>query len=322
METYDRLPVERQLVRRQNLSLGTWLRSGDPWIWLCATAVGVSMVAVAGLIALIAVKGLEHFWPADVHTIQYHDEWGEYTLVGEIAQRESVSRVLYQEFNPDRTDLPPGDIRRWMIKTGNRKANAPDFRWIDVHLIDSQTQEPDMVVLERTEWGNAYGTIVDIREFGQSIDTSDLWAELQQRVRAASKLRKEATALQERSIDQINYQLERLRLQQRGRELQGKLDNADLEAKREVLLQEYAQHEESLHEIDAMLARDAVIINIAGGIESMIEIRDIVRIWQPNSMSFFTKLGHYVTTIWNFLTQDSREANTEGEFSRRCLGLF
>lgn len=322
METYDRLPIEPGLQRKHSISIRRWFRSGDPWIWLSATAVGVSIVAVVGLITLIAWKGLTHFWPADVHTIEYHDEWDEYVLVGEIAQRESISRDLYQEFNPSDTELPPGSVRRWMMKTGNRKVNAPDFRWIDVHLIESKIQDPDMVVFERSEWGNAYGTIVELRESGQTIAVDDLWSELKRRVQRASSLRNTSEKLQKRSIDQINYQLERLRLQQRKRELRGNFETADLNTKRSELIQEYELHEQSLREIDEKLQRDQVVIRIANGSESIIELRDIERFWRPNSMSFLSKFGHYVSTIWNFLTQDSREANTEGGIFPALFGTI
>lgn len=322
METYDRLPLERGLLRSRSISIRTWFRSGDPWIWLSATAVGVSIVAVVGLVTLIAWKGLAHFWPADVHTIKYQDETGDYVLVGEISQRESVSRDLYQEFNPGHAELPPGNIRRWMFKTGNRKVNAPDFRWIDVHLIDSQIQEQNMVVFERSEWGNAYGTIVELRESGQTLAVDDLWFELKQRVQRAGSLRKASERLQKRSIDQINYQLERLRLQQRKRELRGNFEIADLDAKRSQLIQDYELHEQSLRDIDEKLQRDQVVIRIANGTESVIELGDIVRMWRPNSMSFFSKFAHYVSTTWNFLTQDSREANTEGGIFPALFGTI
>ena len=43
-----------------------WFASGDPWVWLQAGAIGISITAVLGVLLLIAVQGLNHFWPHPV----------------------------------------------------------------------------------------------------------------------------------------------------------------------------------------------------------------------------------------------------------------
>ena len=42
-------------------SLQTWIKSGVPWVWLNAAAVTASITLVAGLLLLIAARGLGHF---------------------------------------------------------------------------------------------------------------------------------------------------------------------------------------------------------------------------------------------------------------------
>ena len=48
-----------------------YFKSGDAWVWLNAGAVAISLIMVAGILGLIAVRGLGHFWPADVMQAQY-----------------------------------------------------------------------------------------------------------------------------------------------------------------------------------------------------------------------------------------------------------
>ena len=56
-------------------------------------------------------------------------------------------------------------ITRVQLKTGNRRADPPDFVWIPDHLItDSTSYRSDAVVFERLEWGNAYGFVDAISE--------------------------------------------------------------------------------------------------------------------------------------------------------------
>ncbi len=44
--------------------LQRWLANGDALIWLNASAIGLLLLLAAGLIGLIAARGLVAFWPA------------------------------------------------------------------------------------------------------------------------------------------------------------------------------------------------------------------------------------------------------------------
>ena len=43
-----------------------YFKSGEAWVWLNAGTVAISLIMVVGILSLIAVRGLGHFWPADV----------------------------------------------------------------------------------------------------------------------------------------------------------------------------------------------------------------------------------------------------------------
>ena len=312
METSEKLPQDSGAFHRQRVGIGSWFKSGDPWIWLTATAVGACIVAVLGLLGLIAFKGLAHFWPADVVTIDYEGDSGRFRVAGEVVQREFIGRDQYLEANSNATAIEGDQVERWMIKSGNRKINAPDFRWVYRHEIVQQRKDRDMIVFERTEWGNAYGKLVDVKEHGQSISFDDPWVELRQRIERVSDLRGQARRIQKGSINRINYRLEKLRLEKRSRELKGVLDHTEIENERERLNAEYVVEEQRLRNIMNQLERDEVVVQIADGRTSTVPLRDIIRAWQPNQMSLWSKLGHYFSSIWIFLSQESREANTEG----------
>jgi phosphate transport system permease protein len=67
-----------------------WFKTGAPWVWLNAAAVSLSLIMVFGLLALIAIRGLGHFWPADVASIRYVEKANEQpiTLAGEIVDQQ------------------------------------------------------------------------------------------------------------------------------------------------------------------------------------------------------------------------------------------
>jgi len=58
-----------------------------------------------------------------------------------------------------------------------------------------------------------------------------------------------------------------------------------------------------------ILVHDNLIID---GKEKILPIFQIVRIYDPNQMGFFKKSGFYITKVWEFVSGEPREANTEG----------
>jgi phosphate transport system permease protein len=48
------------------------------------------------------------------------------------------------------------------------------------------------------------------------------------------------------------------------------------------------------------------------GSEVTVPLEKIVKAWQPNKMSIPNKIGFYAYTLWSFVSEDPREANTEG----------
>ena len=68
-----------------------WVRSGEPMVWANAAAVSICVIAVVGLLLLLAVRGFGHFWPADILHAQvvYGDE--SHAILGERVQHENIS---------------------------------------------------------------------------------------------------------------------------------------------------------------------------------------------------------------------------------------
>ena len=72
-------------------SLNSWVKSGTPWIWMNAGAVSIAVIMTLGLLAIIAVRGLAHFWPADVIVADYSMPGAEMrVLAGEVDHRDVV----------------------------------------------------------------------------------------------------------------------------------------------------------------------------------------------------------------------------------------
>ena len=125
----------------QNIS--KWWKSGSPWIWLNAGAVAISMVTVIGLLTLILVRGLGHFWAADIIEVRYQDSNGAQTMIGELIRKEQVDLKNLGKEASER-----GNGERWLLKTGNRELSA-DFRWIEQANIVSVSTPKELLSLHK-----------------------------------------------------------------------------------------------------------------------------------------------------------------------------
>ena len=299
----------------------TWFASGEPWIWMNAAAVGISITAVVGILGLIAFKGFAHFWPSNVSLIEYRTESGATERVfAEQVQRESlpIGQFLESGGDPSLAEAGAESVDRWLLKTGNRRHNPPDFRWLFVNSIVAQEDPSGVIALERIEWGNAYGLphTLTLDSGSKTLTAGD---ELQQtlidRIDRANGLRDEIDALENGSLNSINYELERLRLAQRKLELDGAQDGEEplaLKAREQTLLEQYKVDETQLRALYVALNQDSLTIRTAANAEIVVPVADILHAWYPNDYSTLQRAGHFLSAIGRFLTEDPREANTEG----------
>ena len=284
----------------------SWWRSGTAFIWLNALAIAISVCAVVGLVALLAVKGLGHFWPSQLVEFEYSEGSSSERVIGEVAGREIAEVYAGEEESPRL-------IERWLIKTGNRRANAPDFRWVERDAISGLRGPTSLAALERTEWGSAYGRVIALHEKGSLLARDDdVWRELDRRIARVRQIRGDALEIESQQIGAINFELERLRLELRRLELEGEGAPLEMQRMERKLQEDYQGLEEQLRRLGADLYRDSIDLEIMNGEVIRVALGDLLRIWQPNAMSWWEKVIHYAAALGRFLTEDPREANTEG----------
>jgi phosphate transport system permease protein len=293
-----------------------WFKSGDPWVWLNAAAVSINIILVGGLLGLIAVRGLVHFWPADVAEFVYKDKDGsEQTMIGEIIDKDAISAKRAKDAGYA-VDGKAEEYLQYQIKSGNRDVTGMDFRWLLADNVRDLHYNPALMVIERREWGNLYGYLTAIKEDGRVVAAAEAaWRELDARLMRAQKLYGEIRHLEKHEIGAINYGLERLRLKQRRLEL----ENALNESAKQAITTEKADYQRRYQGYQAQLAdwykqvrRDSLTAKLAGGREIDIPLEKVVRVYQPNAMSILGKLRFYASKVWEFLSEEPREANTEG----------
>jgi phosphate transport system permease protein len=293
-----------------------WIKSGTPWVWLNAAAVSACLIMVVGVLGLILVRGAGHFWPSEVVEFSYQVP-GEQanTIIGEHVDTSITPAAMAKSTGHMMAD-DEETLVQFLVKTGNRDITGADFRWILARNVQQQQSPDELMVVERREWGNFYGRLVAVKENGQIIaEGPQAWPAVQDRIDQALTVFKNIAHLEKKEVGAINYSLEQLRLEQKRLELKNRWDSAAeqrVAAKKADLEVEYKKYQAQLSELYKQIRRDSVVAKTESGKEVEIPLAKVVRIYQPNTMDLIDKLGHYGVKLIEFLTDDPREANTEG----------
>ncbi|WP_036800207.1 phosphate ABC transporter permease PstA [Photobacterium marinum] len=283
--------------------MGNWFKSGAPWIWMTAGAVSLSLAAVLGLLLLIGWKGLSYFWPAPVYQFELDISGNKQTVIGELYEKKSISVKQLAEAGVDVSQIDGDRVERYLIKTGNRERVELDFITVLETQVESRTLADGIAVIDRVKNGKFYGYPISFIDDGVSKSMTDLPDGLS----AADKVRDEIRQLQQTDIAEINRQLELLRLEERKQGQQ-----PELELRREKLEQDYSALEQRLFALRQKLEQDAVLVRDMAGVMVRLPLGQVLDLWYPNNLNFIEKLAHWGHQVGKFVSEDPREANTEG----------
>jgi phosphate transport system permease protein len=294
-----------------------WWKSGAPWIWLNGGAVTISMIMVFGLLLLILVRGFGNFWPHGIFETTYMAPGADapVRVVGELRRSETLTGQAIRDAG---VDIPEDQLLvvRHLVKMGNRDVTGRDFGFFIDDFMGEWRYPQDIAVLERREWGDFVGTPVRLLEDGVTVAVADgLWPEFQQRLRRSNDLFAEIRGIERGAIGNVNFRIERVRLDERRADLRGTRTpelEAQFQQRRAQLQAEYRVLEERLNRLYAEAARDSIVLRVADGREVTVRLADIVKAWQPNNMSVLSKVVFYVQDFFDFIFGYPREANTEG----------
>ncbi len=194
--------------------------AGEPMVWFTAMGLSLGILMITGLLALIAYRGLEVFWPKRVAEITIQPATGtQEKLLGEIVLKR------------DKKIQENGRNREWQLFLGNRDILGQAFRFIDEKDIQSVEFPQEAVVVERLEFGDAIGFPVEQKA-------------------------------------------------------------------------------------------DALLLRLADGSEQEISHKQILRSYYPNQLNTGRRLALFFRNIGAFLSEDPREANTEGGVFPAIFGTF
>jgi phosphate transport system permease protein len=286
---------------------------GQALTWLCGGALAFNLLLVLVIMLLMAWNGASYFWQRDVVLLELRDGG---KLLGEVWEVERVAAAP----GKGGTDGQPA-IDRFRLKVGNRDVGGLDFAWVDEKDVLRRSRPGPAVLLERLEWGNFYGTFEELRRGSEVIARGPAAVAAAFARLHPGKLaeRERIEELEQGPIGDVNYDIERLRLDQRKVDLDRGLSAAERQARKDEIQRElvgeqarYEQLAERLGKLREAFLAETLVMRTYGGETKEMPLGTVVRAATPNEMSWLAKAGLYASRIWEFAADDPRESNTEG----------
>lgn len=291
------------------------VKNNHRWRWLTGGAVAVSLLAFLLLIALLAWQGLHYFWPQPLELFTLNTPQGQVQVLGEVTQQQTVSRQqLVASGQRDVTGLPDS-VTRYLIKTGNRDFDAPDFRTVLSSDLTARETPTQVIVLQRRSGGNAYGWFEGLREDRHLLTSKDPGKTLQQRLLQTRQRIDEAEKLRRKSMARLNAQmasLEQQRQHLRDEQRFGPEAQSVYQADRAELQRQFSRQATRLATLQQESNNTVVLLRDASGILHEIPLAQMIAAWQPNAMTTGMKWQHFASQLWHFVSDSGGGSQGEG----------
>ena len=282
-----------------------WKR-GEPWVWITGGAASLMLLLIFILIILIATKGLATFWPAPVTLVTMAD--GS-RILGEKIETES-----------DRKSKEP----KIQFKIGNRDIYGLDFRWLEKSKIATESFPPDIMMVEREEYGNFYGyfsglKLKNIEVAGEGATESRLRDALQA---TADQFR--SLQIYREKIAEINARMQEIETAEKKAAYYDKDQSrpSGVQQEKALLQEEFNRSLDELTLQEARLTENTVVLTSIEGTEKEVALGHIVRVTWPNRMSSGEKTNYYFERLRELFFDNPRESNTEGGLYPAIFGTI
>jgi phosphate transport system permease protein len=310
-------------------------RTGESFVWATAMGLTVGLVMILYLLGLIFANGFNAFWPKRIALIELNPDSqarlkDATVLAGEVVkQQRKTPRTLVREQDGHGRDT---DQTEWQLFIGNKDVYGIGFRYVDYDDIVRIRYPQGLMAIERLEYGDAIGVPVSLsiegarvvpasdKQFAQHLhrlvaEVNQRWADIRQ--------------LERHEIGAISARMDKLRLQQRTLARaqtpavrRGDQQSAVIKDTMASLQGEYEVLAQQARNLRAKQAANTLTYRLPTGQEQTLALGQIVHYYFPNQLNVLQRLGVLVRNIWVFLTQEPREANTEGGVFPAIFGTF
>lgn len=273
-------------------------RKGEPIVWLTAAGLALGVTMALGLFLLILAKGTSSFWPRRIDVMEITRNGKIETIAGYIAQdseRREMNGTVHEEIQ---------------VFRGNKELNGETFIYLDRTSIRATSRPQSLLYIERLGSGPAIVYPVAVVRPAGRIDAAATGFEpaLEKLLADGKRARAELRGIERGGIGGIARELDALARAEKT----GQVEAEVAEKRRAELQTKFDTFQAQAARIRATLAETTFLGNTADGREVIYPAGDMLDVFAPNRAGFFGRLGEALHRAWKFVSEDPREANTEG----------
>ncbi len=301
---------------------------GEKFVWLSAMGLTVGIIMITSLIVLVLVRGLTVFWPKDITYFEFtadYDNWqrGD-ILAGIVADRETDVHHSIQSDAAADTELK--------LYIANRIYNNSQFIWVPENAVRMISKPDNIFSVHTLDMGELFVKPLKlVYNNGTEVlsNSPGFQKQLSQSLRENNALREEISRIERGALSRINKELLDIQLELRRLELDQDFSEAEIERIRSELSerlilanQQNERIQQQILELRESLNRIRFEFEVQHDRQDSISLGDIVQIYNPNRMNPVQKLGVFIVSLWDFLSEFPRAANMEGGIFPTIVGTF
>ena len=291
---------------------------GETWVWLTSMGLCIGLIMVVALLGLILRNGLSVFWPKPVIRVELRED-------SKARMRDTAAMGGIVADTRTKVVQSKGSItdQEWHIMVGNKDTYGLSFKFVDLKDATTIEYPADAIVIERMEYGHAVGIPLALSGTnGYRVEYSDprFIEELRTRLKEVRDRRARIKHIEKDQIGAINHQMAAIRLAEKSEAAAGNpVDHAAVKAK---LQKDYEVLAAEASKLRAQQDEYRFHLRLFTGEEHTIPVGSMVYYHFPNRMGFLEKTGFFFHGLWNFVSEEPREANTEGGIFPAIFGTF
>lgn len=294
--------------------------AGEPFVWFTGLGLALSLLMVAGLLGVILFNGFTVFWPKRVSLLTLKEGAGV----------ANVGRVIAAETAATREKHDDSHTVERLCFLGNKDVYGQAFAYVAEASIAKEEFPENLVAAERVEYGNAFFNPVSLKlGDGTTVVAGDaaFAGKLDLLIREGNARRERILHLERDRIGAINRDLPKLEkkadfLETKIGTTEAKRNAAEVRRAVATLKAEYAELATEAARLRAEQNSATLAVTTADGRATEYPVGNLIRVWKPNEMGFGERLGFFFTRMWDFVSEEPREANTEGGVFPAIFGTF
>ena len=251
------------------------------------------------LLLFLLYQGLSSFWPNQIQVLDLQTDGVTSKVAGIVVDQRT------------RKTSDGIEKREWQIFRGNKDLNGEAFLFLEEKSITATSIPSDYWLIERMEYGNAIGT----PQLYTNPDGSTLAAteasftkHVQDRIDYVAEKRDLLLEIERKKIGKVNRELEDIAIALKN----SRLTPEQADAQRQQWQQQYETLALEARTLREEIAKESLQVRTVDEKDLSIPLSQLVHFYAPNQGGFFSKLGEALHRIWNFVSEEPREANTEG----------